>query len=98
MVLAFGDIGETGRVSVMIQQQTQFYRSLGTAEICPWEEVQTQENRGTVQREKAASEAESVFRRGSLVAGLKDPMKQVLLYLPEAIGVRISRGIYWVLL
>jgi hypothetical protein len=54
------------QITIVIQQQMQFHRSLGLAEGRPIEHAQTQINNAGVQTQELIFEAQLLFRRQAL--------------------------------
>ena len=66
MGFAIGEDRETGQVTVMIQQQMQFDRALGTAELRPIVEFQAEINDAGIQTDQLVLEPEFRLPRTGL--------------------------------
>ena len=91
MDLALGQMSEDRQITVVIQKQMQFHRSLGLAESRPIVHVQAQINHAGVQAQELILEAQLLFGRQALCQA-KLIVEDLLEDLPGPLGVGVGQG------
>ena len=92
MNLPVRNMGEYGQVTVMVQKQMKFHRSLGLPEPGPINETGTKLNHRGIQIKELVLEPESPFAEVQLPAFAQKLIKRLLIQLPRAMLIGIRQG------
>ena len=91
---SFGQMSEDRQITVVIQKQMQFHRSLGLAEGRPIVHAQTQINHAGVHAQELVLEAQLLFWRQALCQA-KLIVEDLLEQLPRALRVGVGQCRAW---
>jgi len=96
MLLPVGDIGITGKVSVVIQEKMQLDCPLGPPVLGPGEQGQAQGYGRGVQGKQLVLEPEfPLLALHAALVSLKQLIEEILIHLPGPSGIRIAeRGLF----
>ncbi len=84
--------GKLGKVSIVVQEQVQFYRSLGPSEMGPVKDAQTQVDGGRIEADQFVLESEFLHSRKLASTSVEQLTKQLLIKLPGAVLICIGQG------
>ena len=90
--LSLAQDGELGKVAVVVQEQVQFDRPLGSSEMGPIKDAQTQVDGGRIEADQFVFEPDFLLRRKLTSASVEQLSKQMLIKLPGTVLIRIGQG------
>jgi hypothetical protein len=90
--LSLAQDGKLGKVSVVVQKQVQFDRSLGPSKMGPVKDAQTQIDGGRIQADQLVLESEFLHSRKLASTSVEQLIKQKLIKLPGPVLIRVGQG------
>ncbi len=90
--LSLAQDGKLGKISIVIQEQVQFDRSLGPSEMGPVKDAQTEIDGGRIEADQLVLESKFLLSRNLASTSIKQLNKQMLIELPGTVLIRIGQG------
>ncbi len=91
--LPVGDVRIGGKIPVMVQEEMELDRTLGSPELRPGKHAQAQRYGGAVQCEQLVPEPElPLLARHASPVSVQQMVKEVPVHLPRPVGIGIGKG------
>ncbi len=90
--LSLAQDGELRKVSVVVQEQVQFDGPLGSSEMGPVKDAQTQVDGSGIEADQFVLESEFLHSRELASTSAEQLSKQMLIKLPGSVFIRIGQG------
>jgi hypothetical protein len=90
--LSLAQDGKLGKISIVVQEQVQFDRSLRPSEMGPVKDAQAQIDGGRIEADQFVLESEFLHSRKLASTSVEQLTKQMLIKLPGTVLIRIGQG------